>query len=439
VERWRKVGPLLRRFRRGGVWCDAGFHYTGGFRPGGALDVLLRYLGARDGLEPVALNADGFDVLYSPEGREVRIPAGLENLREALSEAYPASAGAAGAYTAEIGRTLAATPFLRFDFAPDEVVRMRKGDPRSLADFLAGAGAEADLTLTLGAYGQMLYGSPGDEVPIDFHAIINGSLYESACMLRRGGDAIVAALEGGLRCEGVEILCGRRVEKILTEGRAVRGVELEGGDLLEAEACIATVHPRLLAGMLEPAAAPALLARVARQENSIGLFGVFLEVDEAPERLRGRNSYQVYGRDQVLAVLACGAPEPGDRPSTLALMPSRWRAEEPYAEYKARETARVLGEVLALVPELRGRCRVVETVSPRAYEAFTGAVGGAPYGIRQSVRQRPLSFLTGVGGLTLAGQSVLMPGVMGAMISGLIAAAQVVGIDVLWREVQRWR
>lgn len=457
VERQRQVGPLLRRFRRGAVWCDGGFHYTAGLLPGGGLDVLARYFGMREGLEPVALDPEGFDRIITPRERELRIPSGMGRVREALREAFPGSGGAVDAYVGEVARIHRAMPFLNFDFEPGQVLSLRREAPESLGAFLARSGAGEDLALTLGAYGQILYGAGGDEFPLDFHAMVMGGFYESAHLLRGGGDAIVGGLEAGLRRAGVELVCGRQVRKIRVEGRRVAGIELEGGDLLECADCVATVHPKLIAGMLEPGVAPGLLARVAKTENSFGMFAVFFEVegwDAVPAEIKRSNLYRIFGPDEFLAVLSCSPVEKGEKPSFVAFMPSRWdcglRIEEietrnaesgsqEYLQYKECETERVKLALFSTLPELRGRCRVIETASPRTYEALTGTPGGAVYGIRQSASHRPLNALTGIEGFYLAGQSILVAGVLGAMISGLVAAAHVSDIETVWNGIKRCR
>lgn len=442
VERYRRVGPLLRRFRRGLAWFDGGFHYSGGLLRGGALDVLFRYFGADGALHPLALDPDGFDRIITAQGRELRIPTGFGRVREALSEAFPDSAHAAAAYAAEMENTFRTTPFFHFDFEPDQVMGTRKGAAQSLAGFLTQAGAREDMIETLGGYGLALYGAPAEEIPLDFHAMTLSSLYHSAHLLRRGGDAIVKAMETALKRQGVQILCGRTVTSLHVADRAVTAAELDNGERLDCTDCIFTGHPKLLPAMLPSGEAPAMRKRVEAMANSFGLFGLFIEVDEAPEPLRASNLYRFHDHENFLAALSCSPVEGEDElPGITAFMPSRWEGgdERRYKDYKARETERVLAALLDTIPELRGRCRVVETASPRTYEAMTGTVGGAAYGVVQSVRQRPLVAPTGVRGLYLAGQSTLVAGVIGAMISGLIAAAHVVGIEPIWREVLKCR
>ncbi|MDH3974902.1 MAG: NAD(P)/FAD-dependent oxidoreductase, partial [Deltaproteobacteria bacterium] len=72
-------------------------------------------------------------------------------------------------------------------------------------------------------------------------------------------------------------------------------------------------------------------------------------------------------------------------------------------------------------------------------ERYTGSPGGASYGLKQSVQEMKLGPVTSILGLYLAGQSILMPGIMGASISGLIGASNIIGMESLWNEVRKCR
>src|SRR3989338_10454512 len=90
VEKNRLIAPLLRRFKRGNVWCDPGFHYSGGFEESWVLSILLRYLRMRDDIRPIHMVNDGYDILYLDD-REIPIPCGMEQVGEALSTYFPRS------------------------------------------------------------------------------------------------------------------------------------------------------------------------------------------------------------------------------------------------------------------------------------------------------------------------------------------------------------
>ena len=81
---------------------------------------------------------------------------------------------------------------------------------------------------------------------------------------------------------------------------------------------------------------------------------------------------------------------------------------------------------------------MVCAATPYTFERYTGTPGGSMYGIKQSVNQIKLNSVTQIKGLYLAGQSILMPGVMGGAVSGLLGVSNIVGIEDVWREVKKW-
>lgn len=81
---------------------------------------------------------------------------------------------------------------------------------------------------------------------------------------------------------------------------------------------------------------------------------------------------------------------------------------------------------------------VVDVFTPLSLRDFTRSPRGSAYGMKKSVanlRQGRLSPMTRLKGLLLAGQSVVMPGVLGSVISGVAASCAVLGHGNLIREI----
>ena len=92
-------GGGLQSFVRNGVSFDTGMHVMGGWRPGGSIDRITRYLGIRDSLEIESVNDDCMDSVTSlADGVTYRIPAGREAFIERLSGYFPAQRDGLVAY-----------------------------------------------------------------------------------------------------------------------------------------------------------------------------------------------------------------------------------------------------------------------------------------------------------------------------------------------------
>lgn len=457
VEKNRFAAPLLRRFKRGGVWCDPGFHYSGGFEPGGALSVIFRYLRMGESIRPVPMNADGFDVLRMGE-MEVSIPVGVGRVEEALLAAFPRSERAVRGYIEKVNAIMSLTPFLSFDLDYRDFSNNQHMIDESLDSFLDGLGAEKTLKELLGQYGQFLYGVPGNEVPFYIHALIMGSFYRSPQTLANGGDELVDAFLQRLAQEGVTLLYGSPAVGIeVDNNRTIKGVKLGNGEMLECGNCIGTMHPGLLADMLPGGAVrPAFLSRLRGLENTEAAFAMYLEVDDVPARLTDANFYRLRHPDalthnSILAIMMAGSMGRGIRkkglcvlkespnsPVSKELYGTSRRAGE-YLEYKEMETADTIERLLECYPEMRGKIRVADSATRYTYERYTGTPGGSMYGVKHSVNQIKLSSMTSIRGLYLAGQSILMPGVMGGAVSGVVTAANIIGLETVWNEVKQWR
>ena len=459
VEKHEHTAPLLRRFQRDGLYYEPGLHYLGGLGPTGSLSVMFRYLGIEDHIQTRPMNQQGYDIVNVDGAAPVRLPVGFANLREELVRRYPNSRAAVIAYVDRVESIHTHTPFLSFDLPDDALDTKGFDSPESLASFLMRHGAEPALREMLSRYGMFLYGMDAGECPITLHAMVQGSFYRSAHTLVDGGDGLIGAFERRLSELGVEVLVGREVVRLETDDRrSLRGVLLMDDQLIECRDCVCTVHPQLLLGLFAKGSVrPAFLNRLRDQDNTPGVIGVFLEVDEPPVDLRSSNVYFVGSScgatlsDGELAVMNCASG--GDsggrkglcllRPCSFSWSSPRFRGgeghTETYSALKREEADRTVEIFLQQFPGQRGKCRVREVATPGTYERYTSTVGGSAYGIKHSVDRTGLASITPIRGLHLAGQSVMAPGVFGVLISSLLAVSRVLGQQTVWNEVRQCR
>ncbi|HAS16735.1 MAG TPA: hypothetical protein DDX84_07700 [Nitrospiraceae bacterium] len=452
VEKNRSIAPLLRRFKRGNVWCDPGFHYSGGFEESGVLSILLRYLRMRDDIRPIPMVNDGYDILYLDD-REIPIPCGMEQVGETLCTYFPRSKQAINKYIEKIRLIMEATPFVNFDINWDDFARSPY-NTESLEHFLDSVGAEEDLKELLGQYGRFLYGVSAGEVPLSIHALIMGSFYKSPKTLMHGGDEIVDAYEKRLQQEGVDIFCNNPAIKIeVDDNRRLKTIKTGNGEMLECEHCISTIHPSLLADILPAdAVRPAYLSRLRGLENTNPPFAVYLEVDNVPEKIAYSNLYKLSRlTEKSIGVMACDPIKYDNKKRGLCILRESpenkfpkerygsYKRTAAYIEYKQRETNNLVTQFKELLPGIAGGVKVVDSATSYTYERYTGTPGGSMYGVKQSVNQIKLSSLTAIRGFYLAGQSIHLPGIMGGVISGFLGASNIIGLETIWNEVRECR
>ncbi|MBN1866403.1 NAD(P)/FAD-dependent oxidoreductase [Candidatus Sumerlaeota bacterium] len=479
VEQKPHSAPLIRRFRRGGVWCDSGFHYCGGLRPNEGFTPLLRFLGIQDSLGLTAMNPDAYDVLVTPGGGgQLRFPIGLERVRDTLSGAFPDSRKAVDAYVDRVDAIHRQMPFSASGAAPDEIF-LHENSIRTIGSFLREVGAQEEMLRSLDGYGTVLHGTNIDETSPYVHAMVVGSYYYAAHTFKKGGDSLVDAFERRLKEAEVDVLCGRRAVAIRADDqRRVVGVEIEdtddgGRDFIACDLCVSTIHPKILVEILpRESVSPRFFKWVERMEETFPPFVVHLDLDPIPEVLRNANMALLHEEergedDPFLAILGTSLPGEDSERKSLCLLrkapryrptdpclgramardfgagadPCRdWRRSASYAEFKEAMTQSMLDDFEGVFPETRGKYKVLAACSPCTFDRRAGAWRGSIYGVKHLAGQRNLGPVGPLRGLFLAGQNTsVASGVMGAITSSFLAAAQILGWETVWSEVRACR
>jgi phytoene dehydrogenase-like protein len=276
------------------------------------------------------------------------------------------------------------------------------------------------------------------------------SSWRLACSGSQMADAFVSCLKS----QGGDVVTGDSVERILVESGRVKGVVLQSGRLLEAEAVIAAVHPGILIAMLPgDALRPAYAERATQLENTKGLFSVNLAVDADAHEALPYNIYRLHSEED--GSLSHGifhqlrnSGQPGINILSMMTTSSieEWRKWDGttsgqrgkgYGEAKEDKARQFIDEASKLFGHLRGM-KILDIYTPLTIRDRVNSPGGSAYGILRSTRQlmKTASLRrTSIGGLFLAGQSSLAPGIMGTMLGSFQTVRQVIGHERFSREV----
>jgi len=456
LEKSRHIAPLLTRFRRGDVWCDPGFHYTGGFQEKSFLPVLLHYLGINDDIIPIPMNPECFDIISLGEQLPFRMPYGLDRLQDYLASRFQRSLPAIGHYV-EMLKQMNRITALENCHTGFGTIPGRFERHLSLKAFLSKYNAEQGLIDLLDCHGHILYGVPGDEIPIVVHSYIMGSFFASSQTIMRGGDAFVHGFKRALQSLGIDIYTGESVKSlVMNESKQVRALDTVSGRRIECDCCISTVHPFILASLLpEAGLKPAFRNRLTNFTNTYAPYVIFYDIKNPPEPFQRHNHYIVpdmngsgiYSHSLALMGAVQEAESDGRR-SLTAIRPVSPKSFAPYFKEKfATETetykalcdslsGEITDSVTSLFPDLKGAVQEVERASPVTYHRYTGTPDGCIYGIKQTVKQASLHALTSVRNLYLAGQSVI-PGLMGGMVSSILAVTKIIDPELFWSDFRR--
>ncbi len=456
VERAPAEGPVLRGFSRGGTYFDTGFHYSGGLAPGGVLDRLLRYLGVVDRLNLVAFNAAAFDrYREGGSGFEFAFPTGLDAVRSALCDAFPAQNVAVHSYLDKLAQSCATFPYLNPELDIDAFLGTPTAHDPSLAEVLDGLTEDRQLKRVLSLH-TLLHGVPPDEVPFRYHAAAAGLYYHSVHTVRGGGRALVDAFVARLEELGVRRITNRAVAAIESDASGeVAGVRLEDGETLPCDVCVSTIHPKLLLALVpEGAFRRVYRRRIAALEETTSAHLLFLHCDgelpildhsnlifvpngDAPE-LRGihylnrskGSGEQSHQNGIVLIKPARFADTPGGNAPALSARP------DGYCEGKQTVARTLLEAAEQTCPELAGRLTPVTSASPLTVRDYCGSPEGGLYGVKHRVGQYNPLPATRMRGLFLAGQAIGGAGVLGAVLSAFLCCGHILGHGTLQRGVR---
>jgi len=457
-------GPLFRGFTRSGVHFDTGFHYAGGMGPGEPLNALLATLGVADGIRPLALDPEGFDLLVEPDGRTFPFPYGWERLRRALAGECPNDTAAIDAYLDAVrfvaGNFPYGNPGTRFE---DDIPPRLPLTDRTLREFLQDLGASARLKRLLEAHA-VLYGVPPDEAPFGIHACVVAGYYQSAWRIEGGGKSVVEAFGAALRSADVEILTGRRAEALrFASDGGLRGVEDAEGEFFPAPVVVSTLHPRAAASLVKEAGhlRPVYLRRLQTLEESGSALVLHALAEHPVERL-GCANVILLGDGKLCVeknpfdpehapLFLCGAFAPGEAaaagfsmlcpasPSVADAWAESSRSHRPegYRRFKEEARDRLLARLQTAYPDGTARARRAEVTTPLTLRDYTATPVGGLYGPKQKVGQHNPGPVTRVPGFYLAGQAIAAPGLFGALVSAFLACGQILGHNRLLEELDR--
>jgi len=462
-------GGLTQTFSRREWTFATGVHYIGGVGPvagaDGQFGRLLAWL--TDGALQFAPCANPYDIVRLPHF-EFGITHPEDSYRHALHARFPRQHQAIQQWFAdcEAARQSAFTLFalrgmpswLAWGMRLMRGTEVDRWAHRTLASALADV-PDAQLRAVLGArWGD--YGAPPETAPLLEHALVTGS-YNAGAFYPVGGPARFAqTLVPVIEAASGELRTGSTVERILVTDRRIVGVVYERngvrrtehtGHVISAMGVINTV------ACLEDQHAPAWQETVRALHSGLSYVSLYLGL-EGDISAAGATSANVWiyesediGRawlsptDDDVPGLFVSFPSMKDPTTTgkptaevIALcdaqafapwlhLPDKQRPDD-YRALKARVEERLLAQFCRHFPKLAPMVRFHELSTPLTQRRYVRSPDGAMYGIEMSADRLTTPALrvrTPIHGLLLAGQDVASPGVAGAFMGGLMAAAAI--------------
>lgn len=469
LEQHFTPGGLTQTFSRAGFTWDVGLHYLGDMHEGGAARGVLDWL--CNGTIELVPGGAVYDIVHLPDGAELQYARPREALQRELIEHFPACRRHIDSYFEAVelawraGRAVfaqRAMPALLgriSGFMHDADIQRWWG--RTTAEVLEELIPDERLRAVLAAQ-RGDYGPDPTASSFGLHATVTRHFFDGARYPAQGGKAFAAAMVPIIEGGGGQVRTRSRVTHILVDHGRVSGVRLQGGHELKCAAVFSDAGAQSTVRMLpEEVHRSDWAQEIGSFDRSACHVQLYLGL-EGDVRARGGTSANHWfydtldigsglwrGPAEQPAVPAMfvsfptlkaelGAGGNGTKHTADVIVFTRWELFAPwqgthigrrpaeYAHLKREIEASLLGQFVRRFPALEPLIAYSEVSTPLSTIAFTGSEHGAVYGLEASPRRflsASLRAKTPVPGLYLAGQDVASPGITGAMMGGVIAAA----------------
>ena len=461
LEKGPRLGGAMARFRRRGIPFDTGFHFTGGFAADGVLAQMVRVLGIADAirLETIQRSNDN-RLVFEDTGNAYEQAVECADHAKAVAEYFPSERDGIGRYFAMVENVCGKTVSMELRSITENIQPIDE-EFVSLGDVLNELIADPELKTFLAAYA-MCYGTPPDEVSFANHSRVADGLYRSISRVTGGGQAFVDALCEGLSAMDVDVRTGTSLAECTdVQGTRAGQFVLTTGEVVTAADCVFTIHPRNVLDVLPRSHFhKAFIDRVNAFEPSIGFFSVYGVVRNGNgirpfspaiiSRFPNSDLHTLLRPegtdDRALVIMKHRETVDGESHNVLTAhevaVPADTQAwstsstghrPEGYAEYKRERTERIRRRVVAEFPEYAEHLEVLASASMLTFRDYLHTPWGCAYGIKQKMGQFNLFGRLPVRNLHVAGQSAVLPGLVGAMMSSFIMARVLIGRDVYQR------
>ena len=459
LEKSRVIGGSMQRFYRNGVPFDTGFHFTAALT--GCMGDMIRMLKFKTPLETVPINTN---IYLADKKKLFRLPHGRSRICDYFCSLYPAEEGKIRSYFEMEKRIFENTPLFNLREDGFAASGFQKEDFISLKAYLDSLAVSDEVRGLLASF-TSCHGTPCGEISLANHCRVSFGLLDDMVRVKGSGGAFVDAFRQRAEELGIEIRTGCTVAECFnTEKLRCHKVRLTDGTEVSFKDCIMTIHPHAIAELLpERFRSGIFQERIREFEEGCGFFTVFGVLEKPCESFRQEltSSFSTSDIDQVMTpehpeATATGimltdengtdgklhhtvtAFENVFAPETAAWSGSvTGKRGADYLAYKKWKTEEIEKKIYVLYPEFEGALRILDSASMLTYRDYLSPYGSA-YGIRQKMGQHNLFGKLPVRNFYVAGQSALLPGAMGAMLSAFVIWRKVAGEEIYLRKINEF-
>lgn len=472
LESHQVAGGLTHTFERSGFRWNVGVHYLGNFNPQYGPGKALAWL--TGGTLRLAAIEGPHDSLHFPDGFELSCAPPEASMKATLKNRFPQSAGEIDAwYDALHAGERAARHAFALRAMPSAFAGayrwwnrrdIERWCGRTTEQVLRETVTDAKLRSVLGAqWGD--YGGRPEEASFALHATVMSHFADGASYPAGGARQFAETLIPVIESAGGEVRTATLVEQLLAERGEVTGVVIHDGGIVHSRRVISdagaheTVLTLLSTELRRSDWAQSILELRPNHAHVCLYLGFEGDIRSAGATACNRWFYETWNPGEGIwndpqkgarapmvfvsfASLKDPLHDPGERMRHTAEAIA-WVNWEPFARWagthhgarpvayenlKATIEKKLLAQFCGYFPGLEPMIAYHELSTPLSTVAFTGHSQGASYGLEVTPRRMlsgALRARTPIKGLFLCGQDVVSPGVAGALMGGVLAAASI--------------
>lgn len=457
LEKEQKIGGSMQRFTRHGIPFDTGFHFTAGF--GNLMTQMLQMLDIEQAIEPIYFSAPGGARIFFQGDKElICFPHKRDDLVAMLAERYPTEADKIKQFFRDEEYVFKNTPTMdltKLETLLDESAVMNLGfideDFISLDDYFNKLNM-ADEVRTILSMFAMCHGTPPNEISFANHCRVSYGLHNGIALVKNGGDAFIQVFKTKATELRISIRCNCTISECsAVENRNSKILKLSDNTTVSCDRTVLAIHPREIIKLLPNKVVNNVFReRVNELEDTFGFFSLHAvltePVDDFPIALTSFFSSTNINRimadefnDSGMAIMTLEEETANSRVQVITAFDAmrmheceQWQAVKhrhnhvAYQIYKKQYADKIVKSIETVYPQFTGKLKVLETATILTFKDYLNG-GGAAYGVRQKIGQFNLFGKLPLRNFYAVGQSALLPGAVGAMLSSFIIFNKIVG------------
>ena len=455
IEKAPIIGGSLSRFYRKGIPFDTGFHFTGGFGETQTLHDMQTVLGIDNDIKPIFLKDKATNQVFFEDIKkkfDLSSDTGYSEVITQLIEFFPDDETGIRIFFKKAEEICKNTPMLDirepndipiFSIAVEE-------DFISLSQAMNELVHDPYLKTILSLY-CLCYGTKPEEVSFATHCRISLWLFKSIARVEKGGDAFISAFKKQFKNNRVDVKTNTFIDSFSdVSGKNVNAVKLNSGEIVQFENCILALHPKEILKIIpNEYLKKGFRERINDFEESNGFFSVYGYLEDYTKSFKpslnsilpNANLDEFFDPDVneiSLVVMTSNEIVNGKNYKIVnAFEPSFYenikqfdnedRKSPEYEKYKREKTKQIEERIYRHFPEYKNHLRILESASMLTFKDYLHSPYGSAYGIKQKVGQFNLLGRLPLRNLYAVGQSALLPGLVGGMMSSFTVMKSIIG------------